>query len=83
MVHRTLSGAPDRRPPEPATLGDSRAAFAIIHRTVRCATGLSGETAEQRLPAQLTVDCGDVTEEQCHDRSQSAEVRGHQTVRCS
>jgi hypothetical protein len=32
-----------------------QARFAIIHRTVRCATGLSGVTAEQRL-LHATVD---------------------------
>jgi hypothetical protein len=31
---------------KPATLGNSRAASAIIHRTVWCATGLFGEAAE-------------------------------------
>jgi hypothetical protein len=41
-------GAPLNQP----LSGNSRAASAIIHRTVRCATGLSGEPAEQRLYAQ-------------------------------
>jgi hypothetical protein len=50
MVPRTLFGAPARRPLEAATLGNSRARSAIIHRTVRCATGLSGKPAEQQLP---------------------------------
>jgi hypothetical protein len=40
---------------KPATLENSRAPSAIIHRTVRCATRLSGEPAEQRLSAP-TVD---------------------------
>jgi hypothetical protein len=31
----------------PATLGNSRAHSAIIHQTVRCATGLSGASAKQ------------------------------------
>jgi hypothetical protein len=35
---------------KPATVGNSRARSTIIHRTVRCATELSGEPAEQRLP---------------------------------
>jgi hypothetical protein len=48
-VHRTLSGALGSTTSETATLGNSRAASAIIHRTVRCATGLSSEPAEQRL----------------------------------
>jgi hypothetical protein len=36
---------------EPATLENFRARSTIIHRTVRCATKLSDEPAEQRLPA--------------------------------
>jgi hypothetical protein len=40
---------------EPATLGKMEARSAIIHRTFRCATGLSGELAQQRLSAP-TVD---------------------------
>jgi hypothetical protein len=70
MAHRTVSGAPRSYNSEPATLGNSRARSTIIHRTVRCATGLSGEPAEQRLPAHPTVNSGDVRAEQCH-----AEVR--------
>jgi hypothetical protein len=34
---------------KPATLANSRAHSIIIHRTVWCATGLSGEPMEQRL----------------------------------
>jgi hypothetical protein len=36
---------------KPATLGNSWARSTIIHQTVRSATGLSGEPAEQWLPA--------------------------------
>jgi hypothetical protein len=49
------SGAPDsvrctREPnSELATFGNSRSHSAIIHRTVRCSTGLSGVPVEQRL----------------------------------
>jgi hypothetical protein len=52
------NGAPDSvrctRPynSKPATLGNSRARSTIIHRTVRCATGLSDEPAKQRLLAR-------------------------------
>jgi hypothetical protein len=49
MCHRTVSGAPGLYNSKPATLGKSRARSAIVHRTVQCATGLSGEPAEQRL----------------------------------
>jgi hypothetical protein len=50
-----MSGAPGSYRVEPATLEKMEARSAIIHRTVRCATGLSGEPPEQRLPAP-TVD---------------------------
>jgi hypothetical protein len=49
MVHQTLSGAPARRPPNQPLSGNSRAASAIIHRAVRCATELSDEPVEKRL----------------------------------
>jgi hypothetical protein len=45
---------------EPATLGKMEARSAIIHRTIRCATGLSHEPAEQRLSAP-TVDSAKAT----------------------
>jgi hypothetical protein len=45
---------------ELATLENSRAPFAIIHRTVRCTTRLSSEPAEQRLSAP-TVDSAKCT----------------------
>jgi hypothetical protein len=50
-----IFGAPDTvrcanlAPSEPATIEKFLARSAIIHRTVRCATGLSSEPAEQRL----------------------------------
>jgi hypothetical protein len=53
VCHRTVSGAPGPYRCEPATLGKMEARSAIIHRTVRCATGLSGELVEQRLPAPM------------------------------
>jgi hypothetical protein len=42
LAHRTVSGAPGPYQSELATLGFLRACSTIIHRTVRCATGLSG-----------------------------------------
>jgi hypothetical protein len=56
VCHRTVSGAPGPYRCKPATLGKVEARFVIIHRTVRCITGLSGEPVEQWLPAP-TVDC--------------------------
>jgi hypothetical protein len=49
VCHRIVFGAPCPYKDEPATLGFQQAHSAIIHRTVRCATGLSGVPAEQRL----------------------------------
>jgi hypothetical protein len=82
-LDRTVSGATGPYNSELATLGNSRARSTIIHRTVQCATGLSGEPVEQRLLAPSTVDCGDVRAEQCCAEVRSTEVRGHRTVRCS
>jgi hypothetical protein len=83
VYHRTVSGAPRPYNSEPATLGNTRARSAIIHRTVWCATGLSGEPAEQRLPTlQRSIDMMN-SALQYRVRSQSAEVREHRTVRCS
>jgi hypothetical protein len=56
VCHRTVSGAPCPYKDEPSTLGFLQAHSAIIHRTVRCAIGLSGAPAEQRL-SSATVDC--------------------------
>jgi hypothetical protein len=60
MAHRTVFGAPGLYRVKPATLGKMEARSAIIHRTVRCATGLSSEPAEQRLSAP-TVDSAKAT----------------------
>jgi hypothetical protein len=49
MCHRTLSGAPESYESELATFGFQKSRSAIIHQIVRCATGLSGAPAEQRL----------------------------------
>jgi hypothetical protein len=49
VCHRTVSGAPGPYSSKLATFGFLRACSAIIHRTIRCAIGLSGAPAEQRL----------------------------------
>jgi hypothetical protein len=56
VCHQTVSNAPSdsvrctREPDsELLTFGNSGSCSAIIHRTVRCSTGLSGVPAEQRL----------------------------------
>jgi hypothetical protein len=56
VCHRTVSGAPGPYRVQAATLGFKQVRSAIIHRTVLCATGLSGEpTGNGYLRA--TVDC--------------------------
>jgi hypothetical protein len=49
MHHRTVSGAPGWINSNSSPLGFWKSHSAIIHRTVRCSTGLSGVPAEQRL----------------------------------
>jgi hypothetical protein len=58
VCHRTVSGAPGPYNVQLSTLGFLRARSAIIHRTVRRATGLSGAPAKQRL-SSATVDCNE------------------------
>jgi hypothetical protein len=58
VAHRTLSGAQAEAPHELAALGFSQRASAIIHWTIRCATGLSGEPTEQ-WSTSPTVDYTD------------------------
>jgi hypothetical protein len=62
VCHRIVSGAPPKsvrctREPDSklATFRNSRSRSAIIHRTVRCSTGLSGARAEQRLSVPTVV----------------------------
>jgi hypothetical protein len=55
VCHRTVSGAPGPYRAEPATLEKTQTCSAIIHWTVRYATGLSIVPAQQRL-THATVD---------------------------
>jgi hypothetical protein len=70
LVWRTgLSGAPGIVQAEIFTFGFLESRSAIIHRTVRWATGQSGVSAEQRLRS-ATVDSNDCLQrEQCEDSS--------------
>jgi hypothetical protein len=77
-----VSGAPGQPPSEQATLRNSEAHSAIIHRTVQCAIRLSSEPAEQRLPARQRSTVQSYSALLYCNRSQSAEVRGHRIVRC-
>jgi hypothetical protein len=56
VCHRTVSGAPEPYRIQAATLEFSQARSAIIHWTVRFATGLSGEPAGNGY-LHATVDC--------------------------
>jgi hypothetical protein len=52
VCHQIVSGAPGPYSCQPATLGKTKTCSAIICRSVQCATGLSGEPAEQWLSAR-------------------------------
>jgi hypothetical protein len=76
VCHRTVSGAPGPYRCQPATLRNSRARSAINHRTIWCATGLSGEPAGNGYPAP-TVDCKSTCHgEQCTTESEQRSQRG-------
>jgi hypothetical protein len=69
LAHRTVSGAPGWIDFKLFTFGFLSLRSAIIHRTVRWVTGLSGVPEEQRL-ASATVDSNSrLTREQCADSS--------------
>jgi hypothetical protein len=72
LAHRTVSGAPGMYRAEPATLGFQKAHSAIIHRTVQCATGLSGAPAQQQL-TRATVDSAKATV--CNSARQKSEQK--------
>jgi hypothetical protein len=72
VCHRTVSGAPGPYKCQPATLGKMKAQSAIIHRTVRYATGLSGESAGNGYPAPTVDSAKCYSELQCRGRSQRA-----------
>jgi hypothetical protein len=79
------SGAPDsvrctREPnSELATFGNSGSHSAIIHRTVRCSTGLSGVPAEQRLLRANGRLQRAVNVLQCAQKSEQSQ-KAHRTV---
>jgi hypothetical protein len=74
VCHKTVSGAPGPYNVQLSTLGFLSARSAIIHRTVRCATGLSGAPAEQRLFG-ATVDYKSADQMNSARRSQSSRQR--------
>jgi hypothetical protein len=79
VCHRTVSGAPSDSVRctrvlqlELFTFGFPRRSSAIIHWTVRCATGLSGAPTEQRLSAQRST----LQSEQWNSDVRAASQRG-------
>jgi hypothetical protein len=72
VCHRTMSGAPRSYRCQPVTLGKTKARSTIIHRTIRCATELSGEPAGNGYPAPTVDSAKCYSELQCRDRSQRA-----------
>jgi hypothetical protein len=82
VCHRTVSGAPGRIDLKLFSFGFPRHSSAIIHRTVRCATGLSGAPAEQRLSARNGRLWQWTMQNSERGRSQSSWSEGHRTVRC-
>jgi hypothetical protein len=68
VCHRTVSGAPGPYRVQTATLGFLQAHFAIIHRIVRCTTGV-------RISAQWSTATVPLTALQCATEVRT-EVRG-------
>jgi hypothetical protein len=68
MCHRTVSGAPGPYRTKPATLGFQQEHSAIIRRTVRCASGATANSRNDRL-------CKGYSALQCASEVR-AEVRG-------
>jgi hypothetical protein len=79
VCHRTVSGAPCPYIDEPATLRFQQEHFAIIHRTVRCATGLSSVAAKQRLN-RATVDSTKATVRYSARQKSEHKSKTHRTV---
>jgi hypothetical protein len=80
VCHQTVSGAPGRSTPNLPPLGFWDCLSAIIHRTVRGSTGLSGAPAEQRLTAP-TVVCKSNSEQCVTVRAESEQAqKAHRTV---
>jgi hypothetical protein len=80
VCHRTVSGAPGRITLNCSASGFWKLLSAIIHRTVRCSTGLFGVPRRQRLARQRST--AKVNSEQCELRaqSQSRRQKAHWTV---
>jgi hypothetical protein len=82
VVHRTMSGVPDRLSANWPLSGKLRRCTTIIHRTVRWCTGLSGGAPDcpvsQRPPAQRSA-----AKSACDAWPAPTVGWGHRTVRCA
>jgi hypothetical protein len=67
--HRTVSGAPGRITPNSSTSGFWKMLSAIIHRTVRCSTGLSDVPSGATVASAMVEFNGRLTTLQCADRA--------------
>jgi hypothetical protein len=77
VCHRTVSGAPGSSTPNLPPSGIRGGHSAIIHRTIRCSTGLSG------VPSGAMVVCKGTVKRYSADyarRSQSRRQKAHRTV---
>ena len=85
LAHRIVFGAPERIDLKLFSFGFLRRSSAIIHRTVRCTTGLSGAPPEQRLSAHngrlCKVNSGIQMSEQRVSGASDCPVC-HRTVQC-
>jgi hypothetical protein len=70
---RTVSGAPGWINSELLSFGNLGSHSAIIHRTVRCNTGLSGVPAEQWLSAPTVICKGTMKRYSARLRAQKSE----------
>ena len=85
VCHRTVSGALGPNRVDPATLGETEARSAIIHRTIRCAIRLSGEpVGNGYLRATIDSDSATVSRQKLEQQVKGAPDYPvhHQTVRC-
>jgi hypothetical protein len=79
VTHLTLSGAQAEHSTNWSISGFSRRRSAIIHWTVRCAPDMSGEPTEQQSTPRNGRLWWTVKAHSAQVRSQSCEVRTHQT----
>jgi hypothetical protein len=80
MSHRTVSGAPERIDLKLFSFGFLRRSSAIIHRTVRCTTGLSGAPPDCPVHHR-TIRCASGATTICTQRSTLTVISAEQYMR--